>query len=153
MQPRSTQRAPGHSLPGGGKQGRDRLGLGEPVRPDDASSLAPTSAAAVRAVRRLAQAGQPSLAWPPRLLRVGAQQVRQRRAHAVRLRAQGPAQRLRVRHALRARARAAAGKLRALIDPVEDQIRLYRLDERVSRSVVVTGARVIEERPDFWIVT
>jgi CRISPR-associated protein Cas2 len=44
-------------------------------------------------------------------------------------------------------------KLRALIDPVEDQIRLYPLDERATRKVVVIGARVIEERQDFWIIT
>lgn len=45
------------------------------------------------------------------------------------------------------------GKLRALIDPVEDQVRLYPLDERAARSVIVVGARTIEERQDFWIVT
>jgi CRISPR/Cas system-associated endoribonuclease Cas2 len=42
--------------------------------------------------------------------------------------------------------------LRALIDPVEDQVRLYPLDERAARRVAVIGARVIEERQDFWIV-
>jgi CRISPR-associated protein Cas2 len=41
----------------------------------------------------------------------------------------------------------------ALIDPVEDQVRLYPLDERSARSVIVVGARMIEERQDFWIVT
>lgn len=44
-------------------------------------------------------------------------------------------------------------KLRELIDPVEDQVRLYPLDERQVRQVVVIGARTIEERQDFWIVT
>ena len=44
-------------------------------------------------------------------------------------------------------------KLRELIDPVEDQVRLYPLDDRSARRVVVIGARVIEERQDFWIVT
>jgi len=44
-------------------------------------------------------------------------------------------------------------KLRELIDPVEDQVRLYSLDERAARSVSVIGARMIEERQDFWIVT
>ncbi|MBO3752852.1 CRISPR-associated endonuclease Cas2 [Streptosporangiaceae bacterium NEAU-GS5] len=44
-------------------------------------------------------------------------------------------------------------KLRVLIDPVEDRIRLYPLDERASRGLVVIGARTIEERQDFWIVT
>ena len=44
-------------------------------------------------------------------------------------------------------------KLRALIDPVEDQVRLYPLDERSARSVIVVGARMIEESQDFWIIT
>jgi CRISPR-associated protein Cas2 len=44
-------------------------------------------------------------------------------------------------------------KLRRLIDPIEDQIRLYPLDERAIRGIVVLGARVIEERQDFWIVS
>ena len=44
------------------------------------------------------------------------------------------------------------GKLRQLIDPVEDQVRMYPLDERAVRQVTVLGARVIEERQDFWIV-
>lgn len=44
-------------------------------------------------------------------------------------------------------------KLRTLIDPVEDQVRLYPLDERAARAVIVVGARTIEERQDFWIVT
>ena len=44
-------------------------------------------------------------------------------------------------------------KLRALIDPAEDQIRLYPLDETAIRSTIVLGARTIEERQDFWIVT
>jgi CRISPR-associated protein Cas2 len=43
--------------------------------------------------------------------------------------------------------------LRALIDPVEDQIRIYPLDEQAVRGVIVIGARVIEERQDFWIIT
>jgi len=42
--------------------------------------------------------------------------------------------------------------LRRLIDPVEDQIRIYPLDERTIRETVVLGARVIEERQDYWIV-
>ena len=44
-------------------------------------------------------------------------------------------------------------KLRDLIDVVEDQIRIYPLDERAARSIVVLGARVIEERQDFWIIS
>jgi CRISPR-associated protein Cas2 len=45
------------------------------------------------------------------------------------------------------------GKLRQLIDPVEDQIRIYPLDDHAIRSTIVLGARTIEERQDFWIVT
>jgi CRISPR-associated protein Cas2 len=44
-------------------------------------------------------------------------------------------------------------KLRGLIDLVEDQVRLYPLDERAARRVAVIGARMIEERQDFWIIT
>ena len=44
------------------------------------------------------------------------------------------------------------GKLRALIDPVEDQVRMYLLGERPPRGRVVIGARTIEERQDFWII-
>jgi CRISPR/Cas system-associated endoribonuclease Cas2 len=44
-------------------------------------------------------------------------------------------------------------KLRELTGPVEDQVRLYPLDERAARQVLVVGARVIGERQDFWIVS
>jgi CRISPR-associated protein Cas2 len=44
-------------------------------------------------------------------------------------------------------------KLRTFIDPVEDQVRLYPLGDRAIRSTIVLGARTIEERQDFWIVT
>lgn len=56
---------------------------------------------------------------------------------------------------LRTRREAAALRtaLRNLIDPVEDQIRIYPLDERTARAIIVLGARVIEERQDFWIVS
>jgi CRISPR-associated protein Cas2 len=56
---------------------------------------------------------------------------------------------------LRTRREAAAlrSKLRELIDPVDDQVRMYPLDDRSARQVAVIGARVIEERQDFWIVT
>lgn len=50
-------------------------------------------------------------------------------------------------------AAALRAKLRQLLDPVEDQVRLYPLDERTARQVTVIGARTIEERQDFWIVT
>ena len=55
---------------------------------------------------------------------------------------------------LRTRREAAAlrSKLRELIDPVEDQVRLYPLGDRAALQVAVIGARVIEERQDFWIV-
>ncbi len=53
----------------------------------------------------------------------------------------------------RREASALQAKLRELIDPVADQVRLYPLDDRTARSVSVIGARVIEERQDFWIVT
>jgi len=42
--------------------------------------------------------------------------------------------------------------LRRLIDVDEDQVRLYPLDEGAIRMTVVLGARVIEERQDFWII-
>ena len=56
---------------------------------------------------------------------------------------------------LRSRREAAAlqAKLRSLIDAVEDQVRIYPLDEKTARGVVVLGARMIEERQDFWIIT
>lgn len=44
-------------------------------------------------------------------------------------------------------------RLRELIDPVEDQVRMYPLDDRAASQVAVIGARIIEERQDFWIVT
>jgi CRISPR-associated protein Cas2 len=44
-------------------------------------------------------------------------------------------------------------RLRTLIDPVEDQVRLYPLDETAIRSTIILGARTIEERQDFWIVS
>lgn len=42
--------------------------------------------------------------------------------------------------------------LRRLIDTDEDQIRIYPLDVQATNQAVVLGARVIEERQDFWIV-
>ena len=53
----------------------------------------------------------------------------------------------------RQEAKGLRGKLRDMIDPVEDQIRLYPLDELAIRGTIVLGARVIEERQDFWIIT
>jgi CRISPR-associated protein Cas2 len=56
---------------------------------------------------------------------------------------------------LRTRAEAASlqAKLRELIDPIEDQVRLYPLADRAARATTVIGARTIEERQDFWIIT
>lgn len=45
------------------------------------------------------------------------------------------------------------GKLRDLIDPLEDQVRIYPLNDRATRGIAVIGARMIEERQDFWIIT
>jgi CRISPR-associated protein Cas2 len=45
------------------------------------------------------------------------------------------------------------GKLQDLIDPVEDQVRLEPLDDRIGHLVAVIGARMIEERQDFWSIT
>jgi CRISPR-associated protein Cas2 len=44
-------------------------------------------------------------------------------------------------------------KLRAMVEPVEDQIRIYPLDDQAVRGTIVIGARVLEERQDFWIIT
>jgi CRISPR-associated protein Cas2 len=43
-------------------------------------------------------------------------------------------------------------RLLDLIDPAEDQIRIYPLDERTIRETVILGSRIIEERQDYWIV-
>jgi CRISPR-associated protein Cas2 len=53
----------------------------------------------------------------------------------------------------RREAAALQAKLRELIYPVEDRVGLYPLDDRAARQVSVVGARTIEERQDFWIVT
>jgi CRISPR-associated protein Cas2 len=53
----------------------------------------------------------------------------------------------------RREAAAVQAKLRQLIDPIEDQVRLYPLAVRATRQVSVIGAPVIEERQDFWIIT
>jgi CRISPR-associated protein Cas2 len=44
-------------------------------------------------------------------------------------------------------------RLRTLIDPVEDQVQVYPLSQEAVRSTAVIGARMIEERQDFWIVS
>jgi CRISPR/Cas system-associated endoribonuclease Cas2 len=52
----------------------------------------------------------------------------------------------------RREATALGAKPRALIDAIADQVRIYPLDERTARGVVVLGARVTGERQDFWVV-
>lgn len=42
--------------------------------------------------------------------------------------------------------------LRKRIDPLEDQIRLYATTEQTFRERYIIGARVVEERSDYWIV-
>ena len=53
----------------------------------------------------------------------------------------------------RRQAAALQAKVRELTGPVEDQVRVYPLDERTACQVTVIGARTIEERQDFWIIT
>lgn len=43
-------------------------------------------------------------------------------------------------------------ELRARIDPLTDQVRLYPTDNRTFSERVVIGARTVEERADYWIV-
>jgi CRISPR-associated protein Cas2 len=43
--------------------------------------------------------------------------------------------------------------LRAAIDPHEDQIRIYELTGTNFAGLTTLGARVLEERQDFWIIT
>lgn len=43
-------------------------------------------------------------------------------------------------------------KLRELIDPEYDQIRLYRLTRDALARRLIYGNRTLEERVDFWIV-
>jgi CRISPR-associated protein Cas2 len=52
----------------------------------------------------------------------------------------------------RREATALGAKPRALIDAIADQVRIYPLDERTARGVVVLGARVTGERQDLWVV-
>ncbi len=40
-------------------------------------------------------------------------------------------------------------KFHALIDPADDQIQMYPLDETAIRGTIVLGARTIEERQDL----
>ncbi|GAA0405359.1 CRISPR-associated endonuclease Cas2 [Micromonospora gifhornensis] len=43
-------------------------------------------------------------------------------------------------------------RLRGLIDPDDDQVRLYRLTPQTLNERIIYGRRTIEERVDFWIV-
>jgi CRISPR-associated protein Cas2 len=43
-------------------------------------------------------------------------------------------------------------RLRTLIDPDDDQIRLYRLTRDSLTQRLIFGNRTLEERVDFWIV-
>jgi CRISPR-associated protein Cas2 len=43
-------------------------------------------------------------------------------------------------------------RLRATIDPTEDQIRMYPLAATSERAMEILGSRTLEERRDFWIV-
>jgi CRISPR-associated protein Cas2 len=42
--------------------------------------------------------------------------------------------------------------LRKRIDPLEDQVRLYPTTEQTFAERYIIGARVVEERADYWIV-
>jgi CRISPR-associated protein Cas2 len=42
--------------------------------------------------------------------------------------------------------------LRTLLDPDEDQIRLYPLDHTAWTNTLIYGTRTIEERRDYWIL-
>lgn len=42
--------------------------------------------------------------------------------------------------------------LRQVIDGEEDQVRIYRLASADPAGTVILGARMLEERQDFWIV-
>ncbi|MEV4242055.1 CRISPR-associated endonuclease Cas2 [Streptosporangium canum] len=43
-------------------------------------------------------------------------------------------------------------RLRSLIDPEEDQVRLYRLTPEALSQRLIYGERRLEERVDFWLV-
>lgn len=42
--------------------------------------------------------------------------------------------------------------IRELIDPEEDQVRIYRMDVDVADAVLIIGAREVEERRDWFVV-
>ena len=43
-------------------------------------------------------------------------------------------------------------QLRALIDPMEDQVRIYPTTTQTFSQRYILGARTVEERSDYWIV-
>ncbi len=43
-------------------------------------------------------------------------------------------------------------QLRALIDPMEDQVRIYPTTTQTFSQRYIIGARTVEERSDYWIV-
>ena len=43
-------------------------------------------------------------------------------------------------------------QLRALIDPLEDQVRIYPTTTQTFSQRYILGARTVEERSDYWIV-
>ncbi len=42
--------------------------------------------------------------------------------------------------------------LRELIDPLEDQVRMYPMDSRTFQERYIIGARTVKKRSDYWIV-
>ncbi len=44
------------------------------------------------------------------------------------------------------------GRLLSVLEPREDQVRLYPLAEDAMRAMSILGERRLEERQDFWIV-
>lgn len=42
--------------------------------------------------------------------------------------------------------------LRTLIDPLEDQVRIYPTTTQTFSERYIIGARTVEERSDYWIV-
>lgn len=44
------------------------------------------------------------------------------------------------------------GHIERLLEPVEDQVRLYPLNVAAVREMRVLGLRTLEERRDFWIL-
>jgi CRISPR-associated protein Cas2 len=43
-------------------------------------------------------------------------------------------------------------EIRVRIDPLEDQVRLYPTTSQTLNERYIIGARVVEERADYWIV-